>query len=385
MAAQDFALLAVPLLFPACAWWIAPLSISLLRVIVSRVRGQEEMSASFFDGEAVMSHPALSVILPTRDRAGLLEDCLVALTRQEAVEGGFEVIVVDNGSRDATAEVAQRYAAQLPLRYVFAPEPGLHVGRHAGLKAAQADILVFGDDDIVPASGWLQAIAAAFREPEVALVGGNNLPLFETDPPRWLARWWEQAPEGRRALDYLSILDWGSEPVDIDPGLVWGCNYSIRRDVLMAVGGFHPDGVPEDRLRFRGDGETAVSDGIRQRGLRSRFIPGASVLHRVSAGRMTPEYFARRARAQGVSDSYSDLRASGGRPSFSIRSRRISSTCLRAGRAWLSSGWDADGRALAGVRVRCAIGYLMGYAYHQKEFARDPVLREWVLKEHYLT
>lgn len=332
-----------------------------------------------------MNRPALSVILPTRDRARLLEDCLLALTRQEPVEGGFEVIVVDNGSRDATAEVAQRYATQLPLHYVFAPEPGLHVGRHAGLRTAQAEVLVFGDDDIVPSAGWLRAIATAFRDPEVALVGGNNLPLFESEPPRWLVRWWEQAPQGKRALDYLSILDWGAEPVDIDPGLVWGCNYSIRRSVLMEVGGFHPDGVPEDRLRFRGDGETAVSDGIRQRGLRTRFVPGASVMHRVSAGRMTPEYFFRRARAQGVSDSYTDLRAAGGRLSVSVRLRRISGACLRAGRAWLSSERDADGRALAGVRSRCALAYLAGYAYHQKEFARDAALREWVLKEHYLT
>src|SRR5688572_12584126 len=89
-----------------------------------------------------------SVIIPTRDRAGLLECCLESLTRQTLPRDEFEVLVVDNGSTDSTPEVAKRFSGRLNLVYVLEPEPGLHSGRHAGVRNARADVLLFGEDDL---------------------------------------------------------------------------------------------------------------------------------------------------------------------------------------------------------------------------------------------
>jgi hypothetical protein len=59
-----------------------------------------------------------------------------------------------------------------------------------------------------------------------------------------------------------SILDFGNAIQEISPDYVWGCNFSIRKEVLLKVRGFHPDGMPDEFLRYRGDGETSVSREI---------------------------------------------------------------------------------------------------------------------------
>lgn len=326
----------------------------------------------------------LSIILPTRNRAPLLDDCLASLVGQNLPADQFEVLVVDNGSTDYTAEVAQRNAIQIPLRYLFEPEPGLHNARHAGLREANADILVFGDDDIVADPDWLLSIVEAFREPDIALVGGNNRPLFESPPPDWLDRWWQRPTGRRRAISHLSILDFGQGQFDIDPGWIWGCNFSVRRSALLHAGGFHPDAMPAEDLRLRGDGETSVSDAIRRSGLRARFHSGASVWHRVSTARMTADYFQKRSYAQGISDSYTDLRRRGGSRSSAVALARRLRAVASTFRALATAGHGAAGRTLRIVRWRCLTGYLAGYAYHQEEAACDPELCAWILKDNYL-
>lgn len=326
----------------------------------------------------------LSVVLPTRDRARLLDDCLRSLARQTLSAEAFEVIVVDNGSTDDTAAVAAAHVGSLPVRCMSAPEPGLHVGRHAGMQAAASDLLVFGDDDIIPEPTWLASVLEAFEDPEVALVGGNNRPVFEGAPPDWLLAWWRQPVGPGRAMAPLSILDFGDGRFDIDPGFVWGCNFSIRRDVLLRAGGFHPDGVPADRLRWRGDGETHVADEIRRAGLRARFHGGASVGHRVSAGRMTPAYFTQRARAQGVSDSYTDLRRAGAAmPRLADRVRRRARALASRLRLSLPPARDPGESTLRELRRTMLAAHAAGYDFHQREVAGDPDLLAWVLKERY--
>lgn len=328
---------------------------------------------------------ACSIIIPTRDRPDVLDDCLASLTRQRAERDAFEVIVVDNGTGDATRGIADRYAMELQLAYVRAVEPGLHVGRHAGMRQARTDLLLFGDDDIVAEPGWVASVLDAFTGPDVAMVGGNNRPLFEAPPPAWLVGMWERPVYRGRALPSLSILDFGEQPFDIDPHFVWGCNFSIRREVLLEAGGFHPDAMPRDRLRWRGDGETHVSAFLARTGRRAVFHPGASVAHRVSTARMTGQYFAERSFAQGVSDSYTDLRRSGrGRSSWTRRIARALRPALQDLRRLAGNGGDAVTREIREIEAAMRKGYRRGYDFHQSEVKGDPVLRAWVEQEHYL-
>ena len=316
----------------------------------------------------------LSVIIPTRNRAKSLERTLISLAQQTLSKDGFEVIVVDNGSTDTTAAVCAGFSVQfLHFRYLYDEHPGLHVGRNLGMEHALADILVYGDDDIEAAPGWLEGIWKAFEDSKAALVGGKNLPLFELTPPEWIARMWAPSASGERVCSPLSVLDLGDLARPVSPYCVFGCNFSIRKAVLLAADGFHPDGMPKDLIRFRGDGETHVSKHIERQGLLAFYHPGASVGHLVSRDRLTVEYFCQRSFSQGISDSFASLRERGG----------LAGPCRRLVQEvrWL--------RALPRLRAAPYPALLLaqagrrGHWFHQQEYRRDPALREWVQRRNY--
>lgn len=321
----------------------------------------------------------LSVIIPTRNRADLLAQALSSLTRQTLSPERFEVVVVDNGSTDRTPEVAEK-SALANLRYVHEPSPGLHVGRHSGMRAARGDLLTFADDDIEALPSWLESIADAFAREDVAMVGGNNLPLFMQPPPRWLrALWRRRSAEGGRAIPPLSILELPGGARPFSPMRVWGCNFSVRRDVLLAAGGFHPDGMPSELIRFRGDGETHVSRHVLAQGYTCLFHPGATVRHKVTPDRMTFEYFRKRGFNQGISDSYAALRGAT-RGIADGKGRAI----LRRAAGWASRKLlEPFGTGERRALRELSEGHREGYAFHQKAYQQDAELREWVHRPNY--
>lgn len=324
----------------------------------------------------------ISAIIPTRNRSRFLAATLESLFAQTLSSDAFEVLVIDNGSTDDTATIANSFVGSLPhLRYLHEPEPGLHAGRHKGMLAARGDILVFADDDIEALPTWLSSIRDAFSDSAVAMAGGNNLPCFTAPPPSWLIRLWEKpAPGGGRLLAPLSILELPDGIRPISPSIIWGCNFSIRKEVLLAAGGFHPDAMPRELIRFRGDGETHVSRYVAAKGMKCLFHSGASVRHKVTPERMHFAYFRQRGFSQGISDSYTLLRQD---PVASSPPRRNS--LLRAtGRVWrtLENLFDSDREARHALSELQA-GHREGFAYHQQAYREDATLRDWVHKPQY--
>src|SRR5262245_6004811 len=176
----------------------------------------------------------LSVIIPTRNRADHLEQALRSLLQQTLPTSDFEIIVVDNGSRDRTpAVVAQAQGAFRNIHYIYEASPGLHLGRHNGFRKAEGDILVFLDDDIEAFATLLSSIKAAFEEHKVALVGGKCLPKYESPVPEWLSAMWTPNSQGERSIAHLSLIDLGEVPKPVDPLLIFGCNFSVRRSLLV--------------------------------------------------------------------------------------------------------------------------------------------------------
>ena len=114
--------------------------------------------------------PSISVVIPALNAAATLAEQLEALAGQD-YEGDWEVLVVDNGSSDGTADIARRYARCLPACTVV---EGLRRGhaapRNDGARAARGELLVYCDADDVVAPGWLRAMAVAARHND--LVGG---------------------------------------------------------------------------------------------------------------------------------------------------------------------------------------------------------------------
>lgn len=313
----------------------------------------------------------LSVIIPTRNRARHLEGMLSSLRGQTHGAESFEVLVVDNGSTDNTREVCETCQAFLPnFQYLDESHPGLHMGRHLGMKRAQADILVYADDDIEAFPTWLEGIAETFRDEEVVLVAGKNLPKFQIEPPAWIRCMWEKDRKGGRMLPYLSILDLGDEVKVVNPYYVFGCNFSIRKSILLEAGGFHPDAMPSELIRYRGDGETHVARYIIEHDYKAVYHPKASVHHLIPRDRLKESYFFNRAFSQGISDSYTDIRSKKSISLWKLRYFKFMHRLLFS---------------LTFIRqARIQISYLEGYCYHQDEVRKDPDLYGWVMRETYM-
>jgi hypothetical protein len=114
----------------------------------------------------------ISLVLVTRNRARLLERCLNSVRAQ--LRPPDELVVVDNGSTDETAEVVRRFQPAYPVRYIVETRPGVGCARAAGCVAATGDILAFIDDDAIPEPGWLTAMEETFcLDPRVGVVGGR--------------------------------------------------------------------------------------------------------------------------------------------------------------------------------------------------------------------
>ncbi len=327
----------------------------------------------------------ISVIIPTRNRADLLRETLNSIANQSMDASAYEVLVVDNQSTDHTPQVVSGFARLLPrLSYLYASEPGLHVGRHAGLHASSGDLLVFADDDILASSTWLESIESAFGEGEVAMVGGNNYPLFLERAPEWILSMWNRSrSDGYRAIPELSVIEFSGLPRNYTAGLVWGCNFAIRKQVLVDAGGFHPDGMPSGLIRFRGDGETFVSRYVEKKGMKCAYHPGASVYHKVTGSRMTYGYFRRRGFSQGVSDSFTLLREKRDVwPDGMIDAYGLVKRLWGRMRLFRESLRGDPGVYRA--RQESLFGYAEGFCYHQEVYRVDPEVRAWVHRASYL-
>ncbi len=265
----------------------------------------------------------------------------------------------------------------------------------------ESDILVYADDDIEAFPSWLESIAESFKDKNVVFVGGKNIPKFESEPPDWILDMWRPNGKGYRILGYLSILDLGQKTKVISPQHVFGCNFSIRKSVLLESGGFHPDAFPQELIRFRGDGESHVSNYIQSKKLMTIYNPKVSVYHWVPKMRMTVKYFCRRAYNQGISDSYTAVRkARGTAPVFNqdtvvsrfrYRTKSMLDIVRKKGLTeipdmiWRKINVNAYGEnsRLAAIRKELALAYKSGYAFHQRMLMTDPKLIEWVLRENY--
>lgn len=321
----------------------------------------------------------LSVIIPTSGRSIFLKDALDSITMQTLSKDLYEIIVVENGSKDDTEKVVKEYQSKLDhLSYIYEPQPGLHCGRHAGYRAAKGDILVYADDDIIAFPTWLEGVYESFRDEAVVLVGGKCLPKFEGNVPFWiLEKWYKMGSVGRCMMD-LSLLDAGDDTKEIEPYMIYGCNYSIRKRILDETHGFHPDGVPFESIQYRGDGETYVNRYIESKGYKALYNPKASVYHRVPISRMTIDYFKKRAFCDGVEASYAEKRYGIITPCTPVQTKniaqRIKNRIKELFKLLRMTDMEKD---IEKSRQR-------GYDFHHYMYMHDSHLREWVEKENYL-
>src|SRR5215467_3591500 len=117
----------------------------------------------------------LSLVICTRNRASQLAESLQSLTRLR-YPLPWELVIVDNGSKDKTQEVIKYYGKSLLIKSVIEPRAGLGRAHNRALTISQGDIIVFTDDDCYPADDFLSSVACCFEEdPRLGFIGGRIL------------------------------------------------------------------------------------------------------------------------------------------------------------------------------------------------------------------
>ncbi len=199
--------------------------------------------------------PRFSVIVCTRNGNHRIGRCLEAIHRMAG--GGFETIVVDDGSTDGTAGFV---AGNFPWVRLRRLEPGgLSNARNAGAAMACGEVLAFTDDDCEPDREWILRLGAIFSREIYAAAGGPNLPPSP--------RSWEEAVV-RAAPGAPSHVMLDDEEAEHLPG----CNLAVTKTAFDAIGGFDP------QFHTAGD-DVDFCWRLRDAGFRLGFVPGAFVWH----------------------------------------------------------------------------------------------------------
>jgi len=210
-------------------------------------------------GQVMAPDPVFSIVIAARNAQATMACCLEAATALE--HPSYEVIVVDDGSTDATSEICAAYSR---VRLIKVPPGGPSRARNLGMQAARGAIVAFTDSDCVVDRAWLRELEKGFLTPQVAGVGGDQIsPPDDTDFGKEVQAFFKAIGF---VTDYIKTSS-GLEETEHNPS----CNAAYRKQVLEEVGGF-------DESLWPGE-DVDLDLRIRRRGYRLLYNPAARVAH----------------------------------------------------------------------------------------------------------
>ncbi len=221
-----------------------------------------------------------SVVIPSYNSRDGLESLLRSLDRQRVdPDTSFEVVVVDDGSTDGTADLVHRLDLSLDLRYVFkprTPSSGRAAARNTGIGAATGDVVIFVDaDQVVPPRFVAEHAAYHRRSSALAVVGprGNvgtvACDLAMQDPPAETVHVGDV--DSRESA--FAVLGHNLDSIAAGWHFFFTCNASAGRAHLLAIGGF------DERFNGWGLEDTDLAYRLRKRGLKFAYNPAAVSFH----------------------------------------------------------------------------------------------------------
>jgi len=196
---------------------------------------------------------AVSVIVPAYNAAQTLPNCIGALLNQTFDRAAYELIIVDDGSADETAQAADRPGVHL-IRQVHA---GPAAARNTGIKRARGDLLLFTDADCEPARDWIEAMVQPFADPRVMGCKGVYRTRQRGLLPRFVQVEYEEKYRPMMGMDSIDFID------------TYSAGY--RRSVFENAGLFAEDILAAEDAEF--------SFRLAQRGYRLVFNPQGVVYH----------------------------------------------------------------------------------------------------------
>jgi len=198
-----------------------------------------------------------SIVIPARDAEGLIGRCLAALERQSVSRDRYEVIVVDDGSADATADVARSFPG---VRVLYQTGRGPAAARTRGARAGRGEIVVFTDADCEPIEGWLAALLAPFEDPTVVGTKGTYLTRQSSLTARFTQLEYEDKYDRMRRFESIDFIDTYAA--------------AFRRTAFLEAGGY------DESFPVPSAEDVDLSYRLAAAGHLMLFAPAASVYHR---------------------------------------------------------------------------------------------------------
>lgn len=319
-----------------------------------------------------------SVIISTYNRADSIIRCLESLVKQNYPKENYEVIILNNNSSDNTEEAVEKFIEEnkdTNIRYYFVPRAGQVYARQIGILAACNEILSFTDDDALLMPDWIKEIANVFELNKKAVgVAGKIEILWDETPPEWIREYEVQ----------LGKLDYGNE-ILYKTGLYMNAgNLSIRKDVLIEVGGFNPEMVGDWLV---GDGESGLWLRLKSRGYLIGWAPKALMLHcQIARKNATVEDIKRRFINNGICKPYNIYAVNKG-GAFALFKNMLKA--IRNGMYWQykKAGYSLRGKKkeMYASMFKSAFHFAqVNYTlklFTDKEFRRAITREDWVVKK----
>ncbi len=240
--------------------------------------------------------PEITVLFATRNRGTALPPVLDCLTRLTPPEGGWKLLIVDNGSTDGTPALLDAYLDRLPLTVLHEPRAGKNRALNAALPHLEGTLIVLTDDDVLPQADWLARLRDAAREhPHASLFGGTVLPHWSRPPPAWLTE--DAVPfsvlfaQQKRAAGACSCA------------AIFGPNMAVRRGVFEAGHRFSETvGPDESRRLYAMGGETEFLRRVEAAGYSGWFVPESVVGHIIRPEQLGEDWILQRAYRYGIGE-----------------------------------------------------------------------------------
>ena len=256
----------------------------------------------------------ISVIITTHNRSELLEHCLESLANQSVDKSRYEIILVDNYSKDngkstniLSNKILKKYPS-LDLITIYQKKiGGMTHSRHLAIEKSKGNIIVCADDDYVANCKLLESVLDCFLDKTVGAACGKLLPMYDSPPPNWIRKITTFLPDGGYYITDFSIIDLGNNKKDIRWEYMFWSNWAIRKDIFEKLNGFGPDGFSGDYIFYNGTGEHFLNKELSEKGYKTIYSPGMSVWHNVLSYRFTKKYFQARYFHYGIVNSYEKI------------------------------------------------------------------------------
>jgi len=210
----------------------------------------------------------LSVVIPTYNRCKILDKAISAYLRQTAGKCISEIIVVDDGSTDATAEVVSKWAqkSSIPIRYSRQDNKGPAAARNLGVRQARAGLVLFTDDDILPAPNLVsEHLNFHQRYPELSTAVLGRVNWAPEVQPTPFMNWY--------GSDFLFAYARFSGRTELDYPDFYSCNLSLKTGFLCQHGLF------DEEFKSAAYEDIELGYRLKKAGMRLLYNPNALSFH----------------------------------------------------------------------------------------------------------